>query len=78
MPIRVGSDLILYDVEELSKLFNVQPKSIRILLKEGRLRGRKLAKKWYVSEADLKAYFSQAEAQVKLEDEAEDEPVKSR
>ena len=60
MPIEVG-DLKLYDVEELSELLHIQERTIRKLLREGQLKARKLARKWYVSEEALKEYFSQAE-----------------
>jgi len=62
MPIKVSDDLVLYDVEELSQLLKIQAKSIRVLFKTGKLRGRKMAKKWYTTEQDLKAYFLQQEA----------------
>lgn len=29
----------------------------------GKLKGRKMAKKWYTTETDLKAYFSQEDPQ---------------
>jgi len=67
MSIKVSEDLVLYDVEALSELLKVQPKTIRLLFKEGKLRGRKLARKWYTTEADLKAYFSQADPVSKQE-----------
>jgi excisionase family DNA binding protein len=60
MPIQVG-DLKLYDVEELSDMLHVQDRTIRKLLREGQLKARKLARKWYVSEESLKEYFSQTE-----------------
>ncbi len=61
MPIKVSEDLVLYDVEELAKLFGMSEKSIRLLLKEGKLQGRKMARKWYVTETELKAYFGKPE-----------------
>jgi excisionase family DNA binding protein len=63
MPIQVG-DLKLYDVEELSEMLHVQDRTIRKLLKEGQLKARKLARKWYVSEDSLKEYLNQAEQAV--------------
>jgi len=60
MPIEVG-DLKLYDVKELADLLSIQERTIRKLLREGRLKARKLARKWYVSEDSLKEYFSQEE-----------------
>lgn len=60
MPIQMG-DLKLYSVEELAELLRIQQTTVRKILREGRLSGRKLAKKWYVSEDSIKAYFRQAE-----------------
>ena len=58
--IKVG-ELVLYDVETLSKLLDVQERTIRKYLREGKLKGRKLARKWYVTEESLQAYFEQPE-----------------
>jgi excisionase family DNA binding protein len=60
MPIQMG-DLKLYPVEELSTLLNIQEATVRKILREGRIPGRKLAKRWYVSEDSLRAYFRQPE-----------------
>lgn len=61
MPIKVSEDLVLYDVEELAKLFGMSEKSLRLLFKQGKLQGRKMARKWYTTEAELKAYFGKPE-----------------
>lgn len=58
--IKVG-DLVLYDVETLSKLLDVQERTIRKYLRDGKLKGRKLARKWFVTEESLQAYFEQPE-----------------
>ena len=50
--------LKLYDVEELAQLLKVQEKTIRAYLRSGRLQGRKLARKWYVTSDSIKDYFS--------------------
>ena len=60
MPITLG-DLKRYDVGELSEMLKIQDRTIRKLLREGTLPGRKLARKWYISEDSLKEYFSQTE-----------------
>lgn len=60
MPKQLG-DLTLYDVPELAELLDVQEKTVRAYLRDGRLQGRKLAKKWYVSLDSLKHYFQQPE-----------------
>ena len=61
MPIKVSENLVLYDVEELSKLLDVQPVTIRRLFRDGKLKGRKMARKWYTTEQDLQAYFREPE-----------------
>jgi excisionase family DNA binding protein len=60
MPKQLG-DLTLYEVPELAELLGIQEKTVRAYLRDGRLHGRKLAKKWYVSLDSLKAYFRSAE-----------------
>jgi len=60
MPLHIGS-VTLYDVEELSRLLQVHEVTVRKLLRTGRLPGRKLAKRWYVSEDALKEFFLQPE-----------------
>ncbi len=62
MPKQLG-DLTLYDVPELAELLDVQEKTVRAYLREGRLQGRKLAKKWYVSLDSLKDYFRHSEGE---------------
>lgn len=57
MSIQVG-DMTLYEVEELAEMLGVGAPTIRRYLREGRLKGRKLAKRWYVSEENLKEYFN--------------------
>ncbi len=56
MSIQVG-DMKLYEVEELAEMLGVGAPTIRRYLREGQLKGRKLAKRWYVSEENLKEYF---------------------
>ena len=62
MPKQIG-DLKLFEVEDLAETLGLHDRTIRKLLREGRLRGRKLGKRWYVTEESLKAYFSDTEAQ---------------
>ena len=56
MSIQVG-DMKLYEVEELAEILGVGLPTIRKYLREGRLKGTKPAKRWYVSEEALKEYF---------------------
>jgi excisionase family DNA binding protein len=60
MSIQTG-ELKLYDVEDLAKLLDIQERTVRKLFKDGKLKGRKLARKWYITEEALRDYFSQAE-----------------
>ena len=56
MSIQVG-DMKLYEVEELAEILGVGLPTIRKYLREGRLKGTKPAKRWYVSAEALKEYF---------------------
>jgi excisionase family DNA binding protein len=67
MSIQVG-DMKLYDVEELAEMLNVGTPTIRKYLREGRLKGTKPAKRWYVSEEALKEYFQPEPSEVQLEE----------
>lgn len=60
MSIQVG-DMKLYEVEELAEILGVGLPTIRKYLREGRLKGTKPAKRWYVSEEALKDYFQPEE-----------------
>ncbi len=75
MPIQIG-DLRLFDVEELASLLQVHEVTIRRLLRLGKLPGRKFAKKWYVSEEALQAYFREPEPHT--DSEQEEEPAEGR
>ena len=67
MSIQVG-DMKLYDVEELAGMLSVGTPTIRKYLREGRLKGTKPAKRWYVSEENLKEYFQPEASQVQPEE----------
>ena len=54
--IKVGQ-LQLYDVKELAEMTKINPQTIRRFLKEGQIKGKKIAGKWYVSEGSLIKYF---------------------
>jgi excisionase family DNA binding protein len=56
MSVKIG-ELELYTVEELSSSLGIQERTIREYLKAGKIRGRKLAKRWYVTEEALREYF---------------------
>jgi hypothetical protein len=56
MAIKLG-DLTLFDVTELSKKFAVNPVTVRGYMRSGRLKGRKIGRKWYLTEEALREYF---------------------
>lgn len=60
MPVKIEG-MTLYDVDELAEMFGVHADSVRAMLASGKLRGRKLLRRWFVSDADLRAYFGQAD-----------------
>jgi len=60
MSIQLG-DMKLYDVEEVAEILSVGEPTIRRYLRQGKLKGKKLAKRWYVSEENLKDYFQPEE-----------------
>jgi excisionase family DNA binding protein len=60
MPKSIG-ELALYTVEELAEILDVQERTIRTYLRDGLIQGRKLARRWYVTEDALKDYFEQPE-----------------
>lgn len=71
MSIKLG-ELTLFTVEELSEALEVQERTIRDYLRRGRIKGRKMANKWYVTEEALREYFDSYEEL--NEQEAEYEP----
>ena len=60
MPKQIG-DLKLYDVPELAELLDVQERTIRAYLREGKIKGKKMARKWMVTEEALRDYFEEPE-----------------
>lgn len=58
MSVKIDHDT-LYDVCKLAELLGVTQKTIRKLLGEGSLKGKKLGKKWYVVGSVLKLYFEE-------------------
>jgi excisionase family DNA binding protein len=69
MSIQVG-DMKLYAVEELAEMLAVGEPTIRRYLRQGKLKGKKLAKRWYVSEENLKDYFQPEEVSELQSEEA--------
>ncbi len=61
MSIKLG-DLELFTVEELSERLGIQERTIREYLKSGKLKGRKMARRWYISAENLRKFFAAEEA----------------
>ena len=59
MPKQVG-DLTLYSVDDLNRQLGLSKLTIRTYLREGKIRGRKLGVKWYVTEEALREYFGES------------------
>jgi hypothetical protein len=58
MAIRVG-DLVLYTVDDIGLMLDVHPGTVRKYLRLKKMRGRKIARKWYVAEEDLMHYLGE-------------------
>lgn len=56
--IKIG-DLVAYPVAELAKMLNLHERTVRVMLRDGRLKGKKLGHKWYVTEETLKLFFNE-------------------
>ena len=46
-----------YDVQEIAKIFDMTPQSIRKFFKEGRIKARKFGTRWYVTEEAMREYL---------------------
>ena len=60
MPIEVGN-LKLFTIKELESLLDVSQNTVRSYLRTGKLKGRKLGVKWFVTEESLTEYFALSE-----------------
>jgi predicted site-specific integrase-resolvase len=57
MPKQVGN-LILFDLEELSKELDISVFSLREYIKKGKLRAQKLGKKYFITQDSINDYFN--------------------
>ncbi len=64
MPRKVG-DLKLYSVDDLHDMLGISKMTLRAYLREGKLKGKKMGVKWFVTEESLRAYFEQPEQEDK-------------
>lgn len=50
-------DIKFYDVQEIAKIFDMTPQSIRKFFKQGRIKARKFGTRWYVTEEAMREYL---------------------
>jgi excisionase family DNA binding protein len=62
MPKKIG-DLKLFSVDDLHEMLGISKMTIRAYLRDGKLQGRKMGVKWFVTEDSLRRYFEGAEAE---------------
>jgi len=72
MPLQIG-DMTVYAIEDLCEMLGLQARTIRQMLRDGKLTGRKLGKRWYVAEDNLKAFFLQPESYSDGEEDGDEE-----
>jgi len=58
MSIQMGN-LILFDVQDISKKLKLNPVTVMRFFRTGRLKGRKMGKRWYLTEEALRDYFKE-------------------
>jgi len=66
--IQIG-DIKAYDVQEIAKALNMTPQSVRKFIREGRIKGRKVGTRWYVTEEAMREYLLGYDNGPKKEDE---------
>ena len=57
MPLEV-SGLKLYSVDEVAEMLKSTSPTIRAYFREGKIKGQKISRKWYITEDNLKNYLS--------------------
>jgi len=58
MPLEV-SGIKLYNIVEVAEMLKSTQPTIRAYFREGKLMGRKISGKWYITEDNLKKYLSE-------------------
>lgn len=56
MPIKFNNTK-LYSIRDLEKILPITPLTIRKYIREGKIKGRKIGKNWYVTKEDLEAFL---------------------
>lgn len=62
--IEIG-DIKAYDVQEIARIFDMTPQSIRKFIREGRIKGRKVGTRWYVTEEAIREFLLGEQAEDK-------------
>ncbi|MBA7507893.1 hypothetical protein ES706_06622 [subsurface metagenome] len=47
----------LYSVEDLVSMLNLSARTVRVYLREGKIKARKIGLSWYVTEENLKKFI---------------------
>jgi hypothetical protein len=68
MPRKIG-DLKLFSVDDLHDMLGISKMTLRAYLREGKLKGRKMGVKWFVTEESLRKYFEGSDEKQIQEDE---------
>ena len=58
-------DIKLYDVQEIAKIFDMTPQSVRKFFKTGRIKARKVGTRWYVTEEAMREFLLGEQAEDK-------------
>lgn len=54
--IKIG-DTTAYDVQEVAEAFNITTATVRTYIKEGKLKGARFGKRYYMTEQSIKDYL---------------------
>lgn len=60
MPRKIG-DLTLYSVDDLHEMLGISKMTLRAYLRDGKLKGRKMGVKWFVTEEAIRRYFEESD-----------------
>lgn len=76
MEVKIEDDM-LYDVPGIAKVLDIAEKTVRLMLGDGRIKGTKLGRKWYITGASIKAHFESGNSKV-IEPIVEKKPKKAK
>jgi len=63
MSVKQIEERALYNVEEVSDILGIRRETARKLFATGRIKGTKMARKWFVTGKNLKAVFDEPQKQ---------------